>query len=193
MSFEVDDLEQTWSYDDNFFDFIHIRQLIGFIDDWPKLYKQAFRVLRPGGTIEISDFMGFYCDDGTLPRDSAMLKCYLAWRTGIQKAGKKLPDEEHAAGLTEVGFENAKYEPIKIAIGAWPKDPAQKELGYYMRQHMYDGCESFALAVFTRFLNWRKEDVDLFLEGYRRDIVNKSIHSYTPLHITYATKPRHRR
>ncbi|KAL7274176.1 hypothetical protein RUND412_002936 [Rhizina undulata] len=49
LTFEVDDIEEDWPYQDNSFDFIHIRTMVGYVYDWPRLYKQAFRALKPGG------------------------------------------------------------------------------------------------------------------------------------------------
>lgn len=43
LKFEIDDAQLEWTYADNDFDFIHIRCLMGSIDNWPLLYQRAFR------------------------------------------------------------------------------------------------------------------------------------------------------
>ena len=45
--FEVDDCRDRWLYPSDYFDFIHIRNLLGSIDDWPGLYKQALLWVVP--------------------------------------------------------------------------------------------------------------------------------------------------
>jgi hypothetical protein len=40
--FEIDDITQPWTFDENLFDFIHVRTLGGAIRDWPSLLKEAF-------------------------------------------------------------------------------------------------------------------------------------------------------
>ncbi|RPB12153.1 S-adenosyl-L-methionine-dependent methyltransferase [Morchella conica CCBAS932] len=189
VTFEVDDVEQTWTYPDNTFDMVHIRQLIGFIDDWPKIYAQAMRVLKPGGILEISDFFAFGSDDNTLPDDSTIMKWCRMWIDGISKAGRQLPTSDHSKQMAKVGFEGIQYEQIKIALGTWPKNKAQKDLGFYMRQHMIDGCDSISLAVFTRFLGMDKDDVKKLNNQFRKDLLNRSYHSYTNFYVTYGRKP----
>jgi hypothetical protein len=42
--FEIDDAEDDWTYrDDDYFDFIHARNISMGICDWPRLLSQSFR------------------------------------------------------------------------------------------------------------------------------------------------------
>ncbi len=41
VTFYVDDLEAEWAYNDPF-DFIYMRMLSASIQDWPKLFSQAY-------------------------------------------------------------------------------------------------------------------------------------------------------
>lgn len=71
VSFEVDDIEDTWIYSQKF-DYIHCRYLAGSIKDWPRLMAQAYEFLAPGGYVEFQDFdMKFYSTDGTFVPGSA--------------------------------------------------------------------------------------------------------------------------
>lgn len=64
--FEIDDATDEWTWKENFFDYIHIRMLYGSIDDWPRLYKQAYDHLQPGGWIEQLEIpVEFKTDDGS--------------------------------------------------------------------------------------------------------------------------------
>lgn len=189
VTFEVDDVEQAWTYERNSFDLIHIRQLCGFISDWPKLYKQALRILKPGGVLEIQDTLDFECDDGTLPKDSYMVKWNNLWREGIHNAGREILLKEHAAEMVAAGFEQVKYNSIKLPVGTWPIDKHEKEIGYYHRQHMVDGCESISLAVYTRFLGWSKDAFDALLYEVRQDLLNEKYHAYSIFNVTYGVKP----
>lgn len=40
--FEIDDARDEWTYPNDYFDFIHIRSLFGSIDNWGKLYREAY-------------------------------------------------------------------------------------------------------------------------------------------------------
>jgi hypothetical protein len=39
----------------NFFDFIHVRNLSQSISDWPKLLAEVYKCAKPGGWVEIGD------------------------------------------------------------------------------------------------------------------------------------------
>jgi len=67
VSFETDDCCSDWVYPADHFDFIHIRGLFGNIADWPQVYKQSFKHLRPGGYIEQVEWsVHLRTADGTL-------------------------------------------------------------------------------------------------------------------------------
>lgn len=43
VKFEVDDVEDVWTYRNEYFDYIHMRSLCGSIADWKRLLKDAYR------------------------------------------------------------------------------------------------------------------------------------------------------
>lgn len=47
LKFEVDDIEEDWTYEDNFFDYIHMRSLSGSIVNWQALLKNAYKLINP--------------------------------------------------------------------------------------------------------------------------------------------------
>lgn len=49
LKFQIDDVQLDWTFDEDTFDFIHVRYMHGAIDDWGKLYRQMFHCLKPGG------------------------------------------------------------------------------------------------------------------------------------------------
>lgn len=42
VKFEIDDYEQEWVYKKESFDYIHGRNIVGAVKDWPALIKQAY-------------------------------------------------------------------------------------------------------------------------------------------------------
>lgn len=72
VSFEVDDLEEPWTFSQKF-DFIFGRMLVGGIRNFPRLFEQSFENLNPGGWIELQDgTLPVHCDDGTLAEDAPL-------------------------------------------------------------------------------------------------------------------------
>lgn len=51
-TFEIDDYEQKWLYTKPF-DYIHGRELNGFVADYDRLFSQAFKHLKSGGYLEM--------------------------------------------------------------------------------------------------------------------------------------------
>ncbi|KAL7273375.1 hypothetical protein RUND412_003776 [Rhizina undulata] len=188
----IDDLEQTWQFKENTFDFIHLRQMAGFIYDWPKLYRQAFKALKPGGWIEIQDFCDiFNCDDGTLPETSTLKDLAKKWNQASAMAGREFNTiaPEIAKALVDVGCVDVREKVTNIPLGPWAKGKREKDLGLYWRQSYIDGAESFTLALFMRILGWEKERLDAYLVNIYKDFRNPKYHVYSKFYCTYGRKP----
>ncbi|KAL7273844.1 hypothetical protein RUND412_003280 [Rhizina undulata] len=191
LTFEVDDIEETWHYKENSFDFIHLRMMAGFIYDWPKLYRQAFRALKPGGWIEVQDFCEpFVTDDGSLPDDSSLAKWTKYWDNSSTMAGREYSTVAPgiAQALKDVGCVNVGEKLMKLPVGQWAKGQHKKALGMYWRQVYLDGAEAISLT-FTRTLNWDKKKVDEFVVGVLSGLKNPKYHVYTKFYCTYGSKP----
>ena len=106
--FELHDAEEEWSFRDNTFDLIHLSRMLGCIHDWTKLYKEAYRCLKPGGWIEHTDLsIRLTADDSSLPPDSP----YRIWEQFFVDAGIKTGKEfnivdnnQQETWLKEAGF-----------------------------------------------------------------------------------------
>lgn len=42
VQFQIDDLEESWTFSFNF-DYIHVLMMTGAFRDWPAFYRQAFQ------------------------------------------------------------------------------------------------------------------------------------------------------
>lgn len=51
VKFQVANMLEGLPFPDNTFDFVHMRLLLIGVkkDEWPELFKEVFRVLKPGG------------------------------------------------------------------------------------------------------------------------------------------------
>jgi len=111
-----------------------MRQLVGSIRNWPRLFQQAFEHLNPGGWIEVFEPRNpLESQDGTLPPDSALLK----WSNSCFEASVKLgtPMDSglyHKQRLLDAGFVNVVQKDLFWPTNPWPKDEELKELGEFI-------------------------------------------------------------
>ena len=127
---EIDDLEQDWTYPQKF-DLIHARMLTASFEDWPKFFRQSFAALEPGGWLEMQDFcLPTRTDDDSMPSTCALARWNEMMVRGgrISGRGMDVPDR-YDEWMREVGFENVTKLVYKWPQNPWPKDSHAKELG----------------------------------------------------------------
>jgi len=95
----------------------------------------------------------------------------------------------NAQRLRDAGFVNVEEKVFKIPLGTWPKNKTMKMIGLYLRSVIYDGLQGIALGPFIKGLKWSPDDVELFLVGVRKSLMDASVHSYLPFHVVYGQKP----
>ncbi|KFY65613.1 hypothetical protein V496_02444 [Pseudogymnoascus sp. VKM F-4515 (FW-2607)] len=87
LKFELDDAQLESTYGENSFGFVHIRCLIGGINDWAKLYSEVFRCTKRGGYVESLEInIQFTSDDGSVEPGHIMYD----WSTRIINAGETM-------------------------------------------------------------------------------------------------------
>ncbi|KAJ5463297.1 hypothetical protein N7475_008241 [Penicillium sp. IBT 31633x] len=192
LRFVVDDAESPWLYSPNRpFDFIHARDLGGAIADWPRLMRQSYKNLRPGGWIELQEFEVMLKSDDDSMRLAPALCQFLELLTQASEGFHRPMNiaEGHRQRLLEAGFENVRDEVYKVPSSVWARDPLQREIGRYNQCSLLMAVESYSLALFTRVLGWSNNDTQVFLAGVRKDLKNPAVHTYCNLHVVYGRKP----
>ena len=198
LTFEIDDAEADWVHGPESFDYIHVRFMITGIRDWPKFLNQAYkwvfslgyrllltikRALKPGGWIEMCDLDCHpVSDDGSLPDPSQTA----AFMNHVHEAGLKVGLDTHASGkfaglARDAGFEDVTSEEFDLPVGGWPKDARLKQAGMFMMVTFRDGLQAIGMGLLTRMLGWSAQEVELFLVGVRKELDDKSVHSYWKL------------
>ncbi|TID16925.1 S-adenosyl-L-methionine-dependent methyltransferase [Venturia nashicola] len=189
--FEVDDVTSEWTFPENHFDFIHLREMFGSIADWDELFAQAFRHTKPGGWVEIVEHsVEPTCDDGTMPPGHF----YEEWgRTVItcgETAGKSFRIWKEAKGYMErAGFVEIHEVRYRWPMNGWSSDPMQKEIGRWNQLRLHDGIEGFMLRLLTRVLGWSYERSQVFLATMRNAVKDYRVHAYLEGTVVYGRKP----
>lgn len=123
-SFFIDDVEEDWTYPHDYFDFIHIRCLMGSISRWSRLYKQVYHHLQPGGWLQHLDMsIEFTSDDGTVTSTHPMAQWSKTFVDCGEMIGKTFKIADNAVEwIREAGFEDVNCRVYKCPVGTWPKD-----------------------------------------------------------------------
>lgn len=91
--------------------------------------------------------------------------------------------------MRDAGFVDVVRIPYKWPIGPWAKGIEQKRLGLWVLENFTNGVEGMCLALFTRFLEWQKEEVEAFSNQVKADLHNRNYHTYFDMYVTYGRKP----
>ncbi|KAI5800176.1 S-adenosyl-L-methionine-dependent methyltransferase [Peziza echinospora] len=192
--FEIDDIELPWSHAMNSFDLIHTRYLFGSLEDWPRMIKQAYDHLTPGGYLEIqeTDPASLKSDDGTLPPNSPLTQYCNILLQGSTLSGRpvSITDNLHR-WLEDAGFEDITTRKYKLPISPWAKEPRLKEVGRLNAVNLVEGggLEATILALYTRWIGGSLEECLEFVEGAKSVVRDRGVHAYWEASIVYARKP----
>lgn len=190
VKFEVDDCEEPWTFQQPF-DFIHSRYMAAAIKDWPKLARQCFEHTTPGGYCEFQDFdLQYYSEDGSMTPEAPITD----WVNTLLKASRDFGNDPHPGSklggwLEDAGFVDVRAEKFLVPIGPWAKDKHLKTLGSWNLVQIEDGVEGFSIRLYTQFLGWKAEEVQVLLAKVRKDLRNPRIHMMYQFWVAYGRKP----
>ncbi|KAL7943646.1 S-adenosyl-L-methionine-dependent methyltransferase [Trichoderma barbatum] len=192
LQFEIEDCTQDWTFRSQDFDYVHMRWLLGSIQDWDALLQQAFRVLRPGGYIESLETSAIMTsDDGTVTETCAMGQWGKFFITGGKKIGRSftvVEDETQRKSIEAAGFVDIEEFNFKMPIGGWAKDPKLKELGQFAQMVLERDAEGY-IVFMANTLGWTREEILVYIGMLRRDVRSKNFHAYYNQKVVWARKP----
>ncbi|KKA28523.1 hypothetical protein TD95_004603, partial [Thielaviopsis punctulata] len=191
LRFELDDAQKPWAYPDNYFDFIHMRVLLGSIRDWPALYAEIFRCLKPGGWFEHYDFSYVpKSDDGSVEAGSG----WIEYSKALHEAGEKMGQTFHIIDkqkgwFIDAGFEEIQEIKYKVPCGGWPVDHKFKTIGYLNYVVNDTDLDGYGTYFFTRAFGWSEERITSVVEKCRSELHDRSVHVYFDGNTVYGRKP----
>ncbi|KAI5796435.1 S-adenosyl-L-methionine-dependent methyltransferase [Geopyxis carbonaria] len=192
VEFQVDDLEQEWTWPDNHFSFIHSRTIGNSIRDWPAYVGRMYDHTAPGGWVELAELeMKLYCDDNTL-KGTILDDYFQLFMSSAGKAGLHFPDAaEYIKMLTDAGFVDVRIEKFVHPWGAWPKDKALKQVGLCLEISVVNNMalEAYALALFTRFGGLTQQEATKMCKDVAKVVLSRKVHAYNHLWHVIGRKP----
>ncbi|KAL8974822.1 MAG: hypothetical protein Q9197_000936 [Variospora fuerteventurae] len=172
-AFRVHDAETEWEFGDaGPFDLIHSRLILMGMRDWRTYFRRCYDHLKPGGWVEVHETVfPQYSADPSVPSDTPFARWGHLILEGLASGGI---DGAAARGfpkiLKEIGFEDVVEEKVSRAVGPWPQDEKQKQIGAMHAANMHDMLQGVSMTVLTKNLGWTREEVDGFLEEIQKDI-----------------------
>ncbi|KAM0435846.1 hypothetical protein ACHAPT_002737 [Fusarium lateritium] len=171
-----------------------MRWLVGSIVDWPQLFKDAYKCLKPGGYIESHEALSrMDCDDGSIHEKSAMHQWGKFFVEGGKKMGRSftvVEDEVQRKGMEAAGFANIEERNFTVPIGGWPEDPEQKEIGRYAQATLEKDIEGYVLFMANTVEGWSKKEIEVYISLLRRELRSGKMHPYYYQKVVWAQKPK---
>ncbi|OHE97090.1 methyltransferase domain-containing protein [Colletotrichum orchidophilum] len=188
--FEIDDLEKEWTWSEPF-DYIHCRTMEGSFANPAKIIKKIYKALEPGGWFEAGGFvLPMGCDDGSVPKDSALSRWHDLLAEAGEKCGRSIESpSKYTSAIEEAGFVDIVNKQYIWPLNSWPKDEDLKEIGRWQFVNLDLGIEALSMGLLTRVMDWTKEEVFAFCAELRNDLKKKEYHAYWRVHVVYARKP----
>ena len=123
--FEVDDVTLPWTFGPSSFDFVHIREMFGSVEDWDKLFYQAYQSLIPGGFMECEEHsVTPVSDDGTVGPDHVYTRYGALMNSLGMQRGKEFDVwSSLKERMQNAGFVDVVETRTKWPMNGWSSDP----------------------------------------------------------------------
>jgi len=189
--FEIDDVEETWTFKKDTFDFIHARDFLFSIHDWPKLVGQCYEHTKPNGFVELQCLLPEpHCDDNSAPSDSGVIKFSEKICEASEICGWSLREPNNfKTYVKNAGFENVVEVRYKVPTSPWPKDRRMKLIGAFEMQSLLQGASAFSLRSFSKAYGWTQIETEVFLMALRNDCRDLRYHTYYEFVVVHGRKP----
>ncbi|TDZ15864.1 putative methyltransferase tdiE [Colletotrichum orbiculare MAFF 240422] len=162
------------------------------IGDWPKLVKNVYDHLNPGGWAEFQDMsVEYYSDDDSYKPEHATWDWNMTFVKTLKSIGRDPCPGPQLEGWVRGngGFERITHRKFKVPIGPWPKHQPYKDLGLLNLAQILEGLEGFTLKLFCGILGKSKEEVQVQLARVRNELKGNAFHSLFDIHVVYGQKP----
>ncbi|KAI9735242.1 MAG: hypothetical protein M1834_001832, partial [Cirrosporium novae-zelandiae] len=188
-SFIVDDINESWTWDDDSLDIVHSRAITAGMANWKRLIEQSYQKLKPGGWVELEEFhFPFELFDKESDKHSPMIEWSQKMAAGLARLGILSETDILEKHLEAAGFVDIHKDLIKAGMG-WPHEKEArtedekkwKKIGILSARDMYAGLPGMSLALFTKVLGWSRAQVEIYLVEPRKELREARGEIYLPM------------
>ncbi|KJZ69399.1 hypothetical protein HIM_11215 [Hirsutella minnesotensis 3608] len=177
VEFLVDDVEQE-CFESAEYDFVHLRNLLGSIANWPRLVELQGILNQP------------YSEDGTLSSDDPVVQLMDGLKRVGDKRGRDMdPASSFKRWAESTGFVSVQERRFSLPVGDWPKDPKLREIGIFMAESLREGIEGLTAVPFREVLGWSQDEVHVLNATVRRTVRRRDIHLVFDYVVVTGMKP----
>ncbi|SPQ18038.1 a4f92e07-e527-4794-ab51-45894bc3d690 [Thermothielavioides terrestris] len=186
MRFIQQDIEDSWKdLEPGSWDLIHMRALVGSISDWPKVYAEIHRHLKPHyGYFEQVEIDWYpRCDDGSLAPDTTVMQWANELFDAMDRFGRSLRVDSNLTKqrLADVGFVDIEEEVIQLPLNGWPVDAHARHLGRWFNFGLRQALQPLSLAPLSRGNGRTPAEISEMTDKIRAEIYSNSVHAYCTL------------
>lgn len=116
----------------NYFDFIHLRNISQGINSWENLFYEMYRSVKPGGWVQLGESGPLLqCDDGSMKKNNGLKLIFeLLNLDALPTIGRMIPTKDQMQEMFEsAGFVDIECVRVKQPIGCWPEEYKMKKIG----------------------------------------------------------------
>ncbi|KAM0413849.1 hypothetical protein ACHAPD_007091 [Fusarium lateritium] len=181
LRLEIEDANDSWTFNPDSFDFVHMRFMLGSITDWTATFSEAYTACVPGGWVESYEVSStMESDDNSIPDGSAMQRWGEVFEEGGQRAGRSfsmIQEDVQRKSMEEAGFVNIHVVDLKVTsrsslsyhqadkrfmkapFGGWHTEERLKQVGIYMQAALERDYEGYLLFLACELLGWTEDRV----------------------------------
>ena len=118
---------------------------------------------------------------GDPPPDSSLYKWGEMLTTEAKRLGRPWNNvRNYKRWLEEIGFEDVVEKKFYWPINSWAKGEYYKQIALHAQKDVLNGLDGFSLKIMG-LMGWSAEDIDVFLAGVRKELVDPAVHCYVPV------------
>ncbi|KAF8437377.1 S-adenosyl-L-methionine-dependent methyltransferase [Terfezia claveryi] len=190
--FQIDDLNKPFTFQEGDFDFVHSRCVGPGLDRtrWDTYVRDCFRVLKPGGWLQMVEFYyNVQSDNGSLTDSHALRRwsdMYL--RANDQSRDLRAPLRFRTL-FDQAGFVDVETRMIPVHLSGWSKNDNERIIGEAYKEVFRATLSALGLHPLINNFGLSLNQAQVLIASARHELENLSYRPYLGLYVSIGRKP----